>query len=193
MLLEKRQSLGIESSIHAPIAFSKCPVVFLRLVDNSEFIQLMREGSVGIYMVKISIVTSPVKLESSERFDVVGVLGNHGFQIEVIAKALHESGIDDQPIPFLAPQQIDEQRWFVRIGQMSLKHRGKDLCSSIFFYIIHGFGIHQNIPFGYCRTDPDTGSSTHRVHGIDRAKDIRMPHTEADSSISSDENSGNAS
>src|SRR5258707_14448283 len=76
---------------------------------------------------------------------------------------------------------------------MSLKHGGKDPCTSIFPHVIHGFGISQNIPFGYCRTEPDTCPSPHWVHCIHRAKDIRMPHTEADSSISSDENSGNAS
>jgi hypothetical protein len=34
-------------------------------VNNSEFIQLMREGLIGVHMVKIAIVTRPVKLESS--------------------------------------------------------------------------------------------------------------------------------
>src|SRR5260370_690039 len=43
--------------------------------------------------------------------------------------------------------------------------------------------VKKNIPFGYYRTDPDTCPGPHWVHCIYRAKDIRVPHTEADSSI----------
>ena len=82
-------------------------------MDDSEFIQLVREGLIGVHMVKIRIVARPVKFETSQRFEIVGILGNHRFQIEVIAEAFHEFGIDDQVIPFLACQQINEQRRLV--------------------------------------------------------------------------------
>jgi hypothetical protein len=64
MFLEEWQSVCIESPVDAPVC-SKCSVVLLCLVNNSEFIQLMREGLIGVHMVKIAIVTRPVKLESS--------------------------------------------------------------------------------------------------------------------------------
>src|ERR1700678_3407607 len=135
MLLKKWQSICIESSIDAPV-YSQCSVVFLCLVNDSEFIQLMREGLIGVHMVKISIVARPVKLKSSKRLEVVGILGNHCFKIKVIAEAFHEFGIDDQPTLFLAHQQINEQRRFAGIGQMSLKHGGKDLCTKIFLHVL---------------------------------------------------------
>jgi hypothetical protein len=64
MLFEEWQSISIDSSIDAPVC-SKYSVVFLCLVNNSEFIQLMSEGLIGVHMVEISIVARPVKLESS--------------------------------------------------------------------------------------------------------------------------------
>jgi len=64
MFLEEWQSISIESSINGPFC-SKCSVVLLCLVSNSEFIQLMREGLIAVHVVKISIVARPVKLESS--------------------------------------------------------------------------------------------------------------------------------
>jgi len=48
MFLEEWQSISIESSIDAPVC-SKCSVVFLCLVNNSEFIQLVREGLIGVH------------------------------------------------------------------------------------------------------------------------------------------------
>src|SRR3984957_17048784 len=75
---------------------------------------------------------------------------------------------------------------------MSLKHGSKDPCTPIFLHIVHVFGVRQNVPFGYCHADADPCPRTHRVHGIYCAKNVRMPHTETDSSISSNENSGDA-
>ena len=82
----------------------------------------MRKSLIGVHVVEISIVARPVELESSQRFEVVGILGNHRFQIEVTAEAIHERGIDDRLISFLARQQINEERGFIGIWQMSLKH-----------------------------------------------------------------------
>jgi len=62
---EEWHDLGHESSIRAPIWFSRRIVEFFRLMNNSEFIQLVREGLIGVYMVKIGIVARPVKLEPS--------------------------------------------------------------------------------------------------------------------------------
>ena len=145
---EEWHDLGHESSIRAPIWFSRRIVEFFRLMNNSEFIQLVREGLIGVYMVKIGIVARPVKLEPSKRFEIIRIFANHSFQIEVIAEPFHEFGIDGQLIPLLARQQIHKQRRLVGIGQISLEHGGKYLCTEIFPHIIHGFGIHQNIPFG---------------------------------------------
>src|SRR5258707_15535101 len=64
MLLEEWQNICIESPVDAPVC-SKCSVVLLCLVNNSEFIQLMRERLIGVHVVKIAIVARPVKLESS--------------------------------------------------------------------------------------------------------------------------------
>jgi hypothetical protein len=62
---EEWQDLGHESSVGAPIWFSRCIVEFFRLMNNSEFIQFVREGLIGVHMVKIGIVARPVKLEPS--------------------------------------------------------------------------------------------------------------------------------
>jgi hypothetical protein len=62
---EEWQDLGHKSSIGAPIWFSRCIVEFFRLMNNSEFIQLVCEGLIGVHMVKIGIVARPVKLEPS--------------------------------------------------------------------------------------------------------------------------------
>jgi hypothetical protein len=90
---EEWQDLGHESSVGAPIWFSCCIVEFFRLMNNSEFIQLVRKGLIGVIMVKIGLVARPVELEPSYRFEVVRIFANHRFQIEVIAEAFHEWGI----------------------------------------------------------------------------------------------------
>src|ERR1700733_304161 len=64
MSLKEGQSIRVDSTIAAPVC-SECSVVFLCLVNDSEFIQLMREGLIGVHMVEVSIVAGPVKLESS--------------------------------------------------------------------------------------------------------------------------------
>ena len=48
MFLKEWQSIRVEPTLDAPIGFAKFPVVFFRLMGNSEFIQLMREGLIGI-------------------------------------------------------------------------------------------------------------------------------------------------
>lgn len=75
---------------------------------------------------------------------------------------------------------------------MSPEHGGKDPRARVFLDVLNGFCNEEDFPFGYRRAYPDTGSFRHWVHSINRAEDIWMVHAEANSSISADEDSGNA-
>src|SRR5580698_1142698 len=65
MFLKEWQSIRVEPTVDAPICFAKFPVVLFRLMGNSEFVQLMGEGLIGIHMIPVRIEAGPIKLESS--------------------------------------------------------------------------------------------------------------------------------
>jgi hypothetical protein len=76
-------------------------------------------------MILIGIVARPVEPESTERFQVVGILWNHRFKKEVVAQTFGNFAVNDELIPDLVYLQIDEQRRLVRIRQVCLKNNSK--------------------------------------------------------------------
>src|SRR5215472_797107 len=66
VFLEEWQNLRKDATIFTPVRFVPDSVVLFCFVDNSELIQLTREGLVGVHVVKVGIVASPVKLKTSE-------------------------------------------------------------------------------------------------------------------------------
>ena len=63
MLLKERQDLAVDTAVVTPGSVSACAVVLLRFVGNSEFVQLMRKGLVGVDVILIGIAAPPIKLE----------------------------------------------------------------------------------------------------------------------------------
>jgi hypothetical protein len=66
MSLEEWQNFREDPTAFTPIRFVPGSVVLFSFVDNSKFIQLTRESLVGIHVVKIGIVASPVELKTSQ-------------------------------------------------------------------------------------------------------------------------------
>src|SRR3981081_1687360 len=85
MPLEERQNLRVDTDVLTPDSLSPRPVILFRLLNNAKFIQLMGQGLIGIDMILIQIAAGPVKLEPSQRLQIVSILGNHRLQKKVVA------------------------------------------------------------------------------------------------------------
>ena len=75
MLLEERQHISNYASLCAPVGirFPK-PVVLLGFMHNTKLIQLVRERMVRVHVVPDRIVARPVKLETTQRLQIVRIL-----------------------------------------------------------------------------------------------------------------------
>ena len=59
--MEEWQKISVESSVDAAVC-PKCSVVFLCLVNHSEFVQLMGKCLIGVHVVEVGVVARPVEL-----------------------------------------------------------------------------------------------------------------------------------
>src|SRR5882724_11080297 len=110
--LEEWEHLGVYAAISAPGLLSPRPVIFLRLVRDSEFIQFVCIGLLGIDIVKILVAARPVKLKPPQGLKILGVLRNQGFEKKTVAQACRELRVDHQLVAVPVRRQINEQRWF---------------------------------------------------------------------------------
>jgi hypothetical protein len=77
VLLEERQHLIIDTAVVAPGLISPDAVVLFRLMGYSELVQLMSKRLVGVDVILVQVAASPIKLESSEGFQIFGIVRNH--------------------------------------------------------------------------------------------------------------------
>ena len=77
MFFEEGEDFIIDTAVLAPRLVSPNAVVLFGFVGYSKFVQLMSKGLVGVDVILVQVAAPPVKLQSPEGFQVVGILRNH--------------------------------------------------------------------------------------------------------------------
>ena len=85
------QYFRIDATFRSPVSLAPGTVKLFGFVRITKLVQLMRKGLIGIHVILVPIVATPIEFEPTERFQIIGVARYEPFEKEAVMQAFGDS------------------------------------------------------------------------------------------------------
>src|SRR5271168_5003909 len=69
--IEKRQHFAVDPAVRSPILVSRVTAILFRVVLDAQFIELPGKRLIGVNVILVAIVASPVEFDSAQFLEVL--------------------------------------------------------------------------------------------------------------------------